>query len=111
MRVRGRSSFSTAWMRSPPRLAAGSTSRRTVVRRLQYSNRAIPSWTASGNRSIRPFPRLSGDETLSGEWSARMSLGGRRLVAIAYVLLSLVGLGGLLIGDVPLAVDFPNHAT
>jgi uncharacterized membrane protein len=39
-----------------------------------------------------------------------MTTGWRGLIPIAYVLMSLTGLGGLLIGDVPLAVDFPNHA-
>lgn len=38
-----------------------------------------------------------------------MTTGWRGLIPIAYVLLSLTGLCGLLIGDVPLAVDFPNH--
>ena len=31
-------------------------------------------------------------------------------IAAAYLLLSIVTVGGLLIGDYPLAVDFPNHA-
>src|SRR5688572_26745254 len=56
-----------------------------------------------------------GDATLSRdepapERPALLGLTGEALIPIAYVLLSLVGLAGLWAGDVPLAVDFPNHA-